>query len=663
MERSNIVGIALLIASIATGLTLAILLSSNTPFDDPSWLAMYLSKEQDLGSACYRMNPLDGACSSVIVYSWISARILGALSPYGSLVFLSLTIIAVFYVAKLLFRNPIIAGLSSLIYASTPSIILWMTPVNTGYHTLSGLLTALLLALLYYVRNPKSIPLLLLVGLLIQMLHPMGWLIIEALIIGLAAWYVLEGSRSTYRYAVASLGASSIPPLLTPWLNIPALLPLASSILLLIVDALTRRQSIEPGKRLVSAVLGIATAILVSIVAVVMTNTQGYTALFSKSYNPVIDHGVIAATGLVGLIALSRSRLLGENPWMKSTIISLTIVLIAAPLYDPTLTVVEALPLSILSALILQMVASQAWFFRVGKVENLLYRASALLILLGVLSGNIMLTVAETKTQPFIYTYDLQGYSGLGRAIRNESAWLKALDGLRQAIENASASRVLVVSYWGYTYWIQGALSSRGIEVYTLAHDLGGEKGKYMISSIMLGNEATAKQIIGNISSELNVDKAYVVVSYLASIRLVGGNPSNNTYLGVAIPIQTQQYYEQTYYGAAGDLSRLILYINTVKANYMDYINTYNARTGLEMPLAWSSRAYNSLLVKLTVDSLNRLGYTVYNQLYSYTPLSSSVNYFKPVVVTASPVMRVSGLYSEYEIIHVVAVYEYLGNR
>jgi len=661
MERNDIVGIALLIASIATGLTLAILLSSNTPFDNPSWLAMYLSKEQDLGSACYRMNPLDGTCSSVIVYSWISARMLGALSPYGSLVFLSLTIIAVFYVAKLLFRDPIIAGLSSLIYASTPSTILWMTPVNTDYHTLSGLLTALLLALLYYVRNPKSIPLLLLVGLLIQILHPMGWLIIEASIIGLAAWYVLEGPRSAYRYAVASLGASSIPPLLTPWLNIPALLPLASSILLLIVDALTRRQSIEPGKRLVSTVLGIAAAILVSIVAVVMTNTQGYTALFSKSYNPVIDYGVIAATGLIGLIALSRSRLLGENLWMKATIISLTIVLIAAPVYDPTLTVVEALPLSILSAPVLQMVGSQAWFFRMGRVENLLYRASALLILLGVLSGSIMLAVAEAKTQPFIYTYDLQGYSGLGEAIRNESAWLKALDGLRQAIENASASRVLVVSYWGYTYWIQGALSSRGIEVYTLAHDLGGEKGRYMISSIMLGNEATAKQIIGNISSELDVDKAYVVVSYLASISLVEGNPSNNTYLGVAIPIQTQQYYEETYYGAAGDLSRLILYINTVKADYMDYINTYNARTGLEMPLAWSSRAYNSLLVELTVDSLNRLGYTVYNQLYSYTPLSSSVNYFKPVVVTASPVMRVSGLYSEYEIIHVVAVYEYLG--
>jgi len=663
MERNDIVGIALLIASIATGLTLAILLSSNTPFDNPSWLEMYLSKEQDLGSACYRMNPLDGTCSSVIVYSWISAKMLGALSPYGSLVFLSLTIIAVFYVAKLLFRDPIIAGLSSLVYASTPSTILWMTPVNIGYHTLSGLLTALLLALLYYVRNPKSIPLLLLVGLLIQILHPMGWLIIEASIIGLATWYVLEGPRSTYRYAVASLGASSIPPLLTPWLNIPALLPLASSILLLIIDALTRRQSIEPGKRLVSTVLGIAAAILVSIVAAVMTNTQGYTAIFSKSYNPVIDYGVIAATGLVGLIALSRSRLLGENPWMKAAIISLTIVLIVAPVYDPTLTVVEALPLSILSALVLQMVGSQAWFFRLGRVENLLYRASALLMLLGVLSGSIMLAVAEARTQPFIYTYDLQGYSGLGEAIRNESAWLKALDGLRQAIENASASRVLVVSYWGYTYWIQGALSSRGIEVYTLAHDLGGEKGRYMVSSIMLGNEATAKQIIGNISSELDVDKAYVVVSYLASIRLVGGNPSNNTYLGVAIPIQTQQYYEETYYGAAGDLSRLILYINTVKANYMDYINTYNARTGLEMPLAWSSKAYNSLLVELTVDSLNRLGYTVYNQLYSYTPLSSNVNYFKPVVVTASPVMRVSGLYSEYEIIHVVAVYEYLGNR
>ncbi|MEM0237259.1 MAG: peptide transporter, partial [Desulfurococcus sp.] len=501
-----------------------------------------------------------------------------------------------------------------------------------------------------------------LTGLVLQLFNPMGWLIVEAALIGLSAEYIVAPLKRVDVKTVLSITLSTTPLLLLPWLrNTHSLIPLLTGLLILATSKLLEDRDPSTGTRLVLVATVVSASIALSAALIQLLGGGGYTSVFIKPYNPLIDYGVLCATGLLGLIVFARSRVLEGSPSVRITIISATIILLIASLYDPTLALAEALFSAVLSGLALYMVTGYVWSHGIKGFETILYRVTALIIVLGIVSSSVLLAVAQNKSQPYIYTYDLQGYSNIGTPIRNESAWLNALTALRQAISNTSVDNILVISYWGYTYWIQGFLaeSPPALRVYTLAHILGGDRGKYIVSSIMLSDEATASRIISNVTSTINAERTYIMVSYLASIRVMGGNKTSNAYLGLAVPVQSQNYYEYVYYVATGDLARLILYASITNTSYVNYVNIYNARSGYEIPLAWNNKGFNTLLAQLAIDSLKRLGYTVYNELYSYTPLSSNLNYFKPVAVIGVPVMNVTGLYSEYQIIHVVAVYEF----
>lgn len=631
------------------------------PFDNVSWLSRYLSKTAGLPYACSRINVLDDSCSYFLTYEWVASKLIGVLGATGVIAASALTVLLVFYTTLRVLGNPALAGVTSLIYASSPAVVFWSTPSNMGHQVLSGILATLILLALYVNEKAGGIRgalLLGLSGLLAQVLNPAGWLLVEGALIGLAAEFAVGVRGRLNRVAALLLALSSIPALVAPGLgNLFPIIPLSTSLLLLLVDTLMQGRPIPAGTRITLIAVALTASVALPAPFILTHSGGGYTAVFIKSYNPPLDYGVLAATGLIGLIVLSRSRLLSEMPGVKTAIISSTVLLLIAAMLDPTLVVAEAFLLALLTSLALYVVAEYSWGFRRGAA-SVLYRAAAIAIVLGVVSGGVLLSVAQTRTQPFIYTYDLQGYTGLGTPVRNESAWLNALSALKQAISNSTGSRILVLSYWGYTYWIQRFLADAPGEVYTLAHDLGGDRGRYLVSAIMLSSEETAARIVSNVSSEVGASRRFIVVSYLASVRLIGGRSSGAAYLGVAVPVQTQEYYENIYYAAAGDLSRLVLYAATINTSYLSYVNIYNARSGYELPLAWSKDGYNSLLAQLAVDSLQRLGYNVYNQLYSYSQLSSSVRLFKPVAVESAPVLKVSGLYSEYQIIHVVAVYE-----
>ncbi|MGC8953511.1 MAG: peptide transporter [Desulfurococcus sp.] len=665
MDRRTITGIMLLVTSILASTVLTYTMNTKVPFDNVSWLTEYLSRKPVLSDACTGINPLDNTCSYFITYTWLSARILGVLGPYGALSIQVLTLILLFYMVYRFFKEPAIAGLTTLIYGTAPVTVFWLTPSNAGPHVFTGILIALFLLTLYKAREVRSTPTVLLTGLtglVLQLFNPMGWLIVEAALIGLSAEYIVAPLKRVDVKTVSSITLSTTPLLLLPWLrNTYSLIPLFTGSLILATSKLLEDRNSSTGTRLVLVATAISASIALSAALIQLLGGGDYTSVFIKPYNPLIDYGVLCATGLLGLIVFARSRVLEEFPSVRITIISATIILLIASLYDPTLALAEVLFSAVLSGLALYMVTDYVWSHGIKGFETILYRVIALIIVLGIVSSSMLLAVAQNKSQPYIYTYDIQGYSNIGTPIRNESAWLNALTALKQAISNTSVDNILVISYWGYTYWIQGFLAESlpAPRVYTLAHILGGDRGKYIVSSIMLSNEVAASKIISNVTSMINAERTYIIISYLASIRVMMGNKTSNAYLGLAVPVQSQNYYEYIYYAAAGDLARLVLYASITNTSYVDYVNIYNARTGYEIPLAWNNKGSNTLLAQLAVDSLHRLGYTVYNELYSYTSLSSNLNYFKPVAVIGVPVMNITGLYSEYQIIHVVAVYEF----
>ncbi|MCY0868467.1 MAG: peptide transporter [Desulfurococcus sp.] len=664
MNRRVIIGVVMLVASIALNLWLTLRSSYEIPFDNTSWLTRFLLESRELSEACTALNALDNTCSSFIVYEWITARILWFLGSYGVAVISSLTIIALFILVNTLLENHVAAGLASLLYATAPAVVFWVSPLNTGYQVFTGLLVALILLAFYKATSRGSMTSIVFVGLLsllLQLLNPMGWLIVEVMLAGLAAGFVGGLRRSLGEHIAVSIAVSSIIPAALPLLrNYYSLTPVLTSLLLIIAWRILSEEKAARGLRLITVLLVFTASISLTLLLYSVSGYIGYTDIYSKHYNQYLDYGVLPAAGLMGFILLTAAGSLRIPLSSRVAVASGSVVLLVAPLYDPTLTTAGSVFLAVSSTLFLVYLAEHFWSLK--STLQALYRIAVITLILSILAGSTLHTLALKDSQPAVYSLDLQGVKNLlgstASIVRGESPWIKALSDLKSVLANTSESRILVLSYWGYTYWILGALAGGNLEVLSLSSSLGGDTGRYLLSSIMLSSEATAAKVINNITSRVNASEAYIVISYLASVKTTGPVGSRAVYLGVAYPVQTQGYYEYTFYIPAGDLARLILYSSAAGLNYTDYVNPANARIGYEVPLAWNTNGYNTLLVQLAVDSLRRLNYTVYNELYGTMPLESRLILFKPVVISESPVLSVNALFSSYQVIHVVAVYK-----
>lgn len=664
-KTAKIVGIALLLVSVITYLALQ-LGPGRAPagIDTSSYLFKYLAAEPSLEKACSSLEALD-ACSLATKMSWLGSKLFNALGDFGPLLAAFITLFLAALIGYKATGNAIVGGLAALLLATSPSFNYWYKLGNQGPY----IFTFLAAVDLYLFREALSdkkgralyAALIFAVTAAMNLLYPASWLIY--VISYLITAYLFVSNRLSNNWIAANLAllASLLPAALyfgPAYFHKGALLGTTSLITSIATSAIGSRALRRGGIKFVWAALAFGIAVLLSITASSLGPGQEYAAIYWKSYEPASDYGILAVLSLAGF-ALIAGRESGVDRAWALILVASTWSTVIGGYWDATLPLLASVPMSLLSSVTLAKLAELGQRIALKGKSAPLLKAVTLLLIVGAILANSAYGFATAGLRSPLYVYDLGPYVNIGEVNITGSPWFDALRALSADLSSSNCERALLISYWGYTYWIQQMASNGGCELLSLSHAAGGERGKRYISYIFTADELTATQIIDRLMSDLGASRAYIVVSYFASIRPLGANLSKNADVGIVYPAEGGGYTPQLYYLPAGDVYRLPLYAELAGVPYNKLFNLYVARVTAEIPLAWTSIGTETLIPQIVADSLSSLGFTPYNTLASFTNLTSNIRHLKLVNVSYAPVMRVSYIYGSYQVIYVVALYKY----
>ncbi|MEM0378101.1 MAG: hypothetical protein QXP68_04010 [Thermosphaera sp.] len=658
MNRRLLIGVAALIVSLVlyTYFSFAGSTTYSIPDDSLSWVSTFARKSSSIEKFC---ETFPGGCPWVLKSIYYAASISAVSSTFLTLTGAILLIIASFTIYTYVFENPVVSGFSTILLSTVPVVFYWFKASNYGFQTWMFLPVLTLLLTIIYVSTGRRAVLIavpLVYGLSL-ILYPGAWALSVIMGFSISIALISGRERKRYIYVLVSWITSYVIPLMFfgfEYLQSICTLGLIWLLTALALVLLLERRVGKPGSILFTTSSAIIYTAAMSIFLVRSGLAAGYQEVFSRRFNPVMDYGILGILSLMSLIVFLRSQILASRVFEKTLFPIGFLSGLVLPYFDPTLTVLAGFFVAPLVGIGLTAVALSSTNI-VNFKRKVFFTILSLTILAGSVGVNVLYSSSIMAAKPNLYMSDVDVYLGIGEKLLNESAWIEALDSLRDTVSSSNNS-VLIVSYWDYSWWILGYLGDVR-DVKMLSNPLSSLEYKRLTSWILLSDELTAVEILKNISSSLNFTTAYVVVTGAISISLTGGR-SNNAYLGAVVPGEQNYYGMPTvYYGAVGDLYRIPLYASLINMSYLEYINTGVGRTVYEVPLAWNSKGAETLISSLTIHGLSQVGFNVYNILYSQEKLSSATRYFELINASVKPVYKVSVSYLTYEVNYVVLIY------
>lgn len=631
--------------------------------DTSSYLFRYLATEQSLERACSSLEALD-TCSLATKISWLGSKLIGVMGDFGPLLPALITLLLVAFIGYKATNNAFVGGLAALLLATSPSFNYWYKLGNQGPYVFT-FLAAIGLYLLYEALRGRWGPLLYVMlfvtAAAMNLLYPASWLIYVLSYFVTA--YLFLSNKLERRWVIASstLLISMLPAIIffgPGYLNKEVLLGLISLLLSIITSIIGPRALRRSGAKFIWAALAFGIAVLLSAALSSYIPGQEYTIIYWKSYEPANDYGILVVLSLAGF-ALLTGRESGVDKAWALLLVTSTWLAVLGGYWDTTLSLLASMPMSVLASLTLAKLMELSRKIPLRGKSAVLLKAVAIVLLAGAVLANSAYGFATTGLRPPLYVYDLGPYMGIGEVNITGSPWYDAIKALKADLSRGACDKALLISYWGYTYWIKQLAANSGCQLVSLSDAAGGERGKRYVSYIFTTDELTATETINRLMGEIGARRAYVIVSYFASIRPLGANLSKNVDVGIVYPVESGGYMPQIYYLPAGDVYRLPLYAELAGVPYTKLFNLYVARASAEIPLAWSSAGMETLIPQLITNSLSSLGFTPYNTLASFTSLSSDIRYLRLVNVSYAPVMNVSHIYGSYQVIYVVALYVY----
>jgi len=574
----------------------------------------------------------------------------------------------VFIVSLYIFRNPVAAGLASLLFTTTPGFIYWFKYNNYGDYTAQFLwLISILLIGGGIKRNSKP---LMIIGSIIAGILWVAWSggwIVPLVYAGFLALLIYAG-KIEKTHIVPSVSMLIVLPLLnaitqTYFVTFYHVLSYIALIVMTIVAVIEYKMIKEAGPisrvswRLIGIVVGIALIVSVSIAVNQYVNLVNYPA-FIKPYELPIDLGVVGILSLLAFILLLRGRILSrlETSFSAYALFAGFIIGLLGGFVDHTMSVVTIASMAPLVAYSLYVVASFT-SRHTERIKNIGIRAAYIIGIIWILVGSVVAGALPSyemiNEPPRIYYGDLTR-NLVGNATVNESAILQALD----FIKNNSTGDTLIICYWGYSYWVVGYLHS----AYTIADPDGTLYGKRLISWFFMSDEYTAinlvKEIVGN-RSNINV---YVLVAEAISIeKTMGASSLRLAYIGRVIPgPRTTTGQQSLYYQTVGDIGRIPTYISGTGRSIAQYLNTYRVRSLFELPLAWNNVTEQSMAVQLILNAIKDLGYKPINGVLSEEPISNihPLKFFKFEKGFIVPLYNVTAGFRSFQVSYMVAVYK-----
>ena len=573
-------------------------------------------------------------------------------------------LIVVFLLTYMFSRNLLISGFAAQLLAVSPCFSYWFKYNVYGSYTIQPLLLVSLALLGFGVSNRNTRYLLLgsIVGLIVWFLLANGWIMFLLYALFLSAIMFKGVFEKTYLVPATIFIVFSLP--LNILLNIPyvtvyhgfsyiALLFIALIYSMILWFSRVLSKNALFSLEIIGTIGVYPLAYYVVALIDLYLGFPGILENYSRIYNPLLDYGVVGLLTLLALVMVIRSRILQDirARFLEFTLVTSFVVNVILAYNIHVLTVLGIASIIPFTAFALVTVARSLYELSSGRIR-VLYTVVALWIIIGSLVSSAIPSYAISSSSPTIYYGDLP--REFLRKIRvNESSLIKALDSIKSDV-----GKKLIISYWGYSYWITGYL---GPNTYTLADPSGSEKGWKIISWIFLSDEDTSysliKKLVGN-RSDLEV---YVVVSEIISIQQGEATETGKMAdigAAVIIPPATPEENPVESYRPFGDVYRVLQYIEYGGFN-MSYYLTTQIRYYHELPLSWTRNMINTLLVKLIVKGLNQLGYDAVNSIYAEFPIKlEKPRYFQLVNATLVPLYYVNEYGYKYKVYSFTAIYK-----
>ncbi len=646
------IGVVLLVSALALYIYAAIYYDTENILDDSvSWFHKHifdLMVKHGAINVDHHLRFIDGrdlSRSFVLIDQLLSGIGLSASTLLFGLIYMILVAVA----SYLFFKDPVSAGFSLILFATTPAFLYWFKHNIYGAYIVQALWLLPVITIWYGIKR-NSYPLAVLGGLLITVLWflwPGSWFLILLFSIYLGA-LIYTGRVEALDLAVAFTVAVTTLPLniILGWYPIVAyhvltyILLLSYSIIGLVeYYSMKRVGRVERNAwRIIGVLAGIGIALGAMGLVSPLAGSLGYYEDYYKSYNPFLDYGVLSILVIFAVMLILRSGLVRDirGRFLSFIIVLASIMGVIVGYLDPTISVVAASGLAVLASYGLIRILVFTYRNSVG-LTRLIYVVIVLWIITGSIAANMVPGLSYASHTPSIYYADLP--TQLANRTLTYSPFIQALSAIS---ENTSGSRALVISYWGFSYWIVGYL---GRDSYTLADTVGSPHGWKIISWIFTSDEDTAlgfiKQILGNYTG-VNV---YILVTGVFSVEettgIIGGA---NAHLGypIVLPPNTPGGQPQVFYRPIGDFERIPLYIVTAGKNPNNYIDFPKTQYSFQAGLAWKPQLSNSVIAELLVYAVKKLNYTVINDVVSPVPMTvKTPKYFQLVNVTSIPIRMV----------------------
>lgn len=667
-----IIGIVLLFISIISYIWMSYYLNAHRdiPDDMVSWFHLhviqYLREGRNALSDTY-LRFIDGRnlmLSPILLDLFVVKT---NISPWTATIVSSLIyIVLVFIVSYLISKNMYVAGFSAVLFSFTPAFIYWFKYNMFGAYISQSLWLIVPILLWLGLRGGNlylSVIGSILFGVL-WLMWPGAWIILVIYSVYLSA-LIYKGTifRESLITGLLLLVLSIPLNILTGFLYLTvyhlfSLVLLSSNLVIGFIEYRIMHAAGEYSRfawRIMGSFMGYAIGFISAFLLLDFISGYGVYEDYYHLYNPLYDYGVIGILSIIAIIVVVRSHILADlkNKFLEFVLISGFIIGIIAAYFDPTLTVFAASSITPFIALGLISIASFLSSSSKG-LYRVLYTIIAAWILFGSILGNAIPSYAVITMPPSVYYGDFT-YEILHNKSVSESPLLKALD----YVINNTDGEAIVISYWGFSYWIVGYV---GENARTLADYKGSLRGQRTISWIMMSDEGTAYQLIKMLVGNNSGIDVYVMISEVVSVEEAGAAPiARYVHIGrpIVIPLQTPGQ-TQVLYQPVGDIARIPLYLSYINASIPSYLDYTKARYYFEVPLAWKDKAKESLVVKLVVDALRREELSVVNDVLSPIPVEgiSTPRFFKHVTTIMLPLYLVDTGTVKLRVTYMVALYK-----
>lgn len=666
------IGIVLLLAGIVVYLGLIFLFSTQSLYDDNvSWLHKhvleYISENKPL-SIDTNLRYIDGRdlSRSPILGDMMFATM--GLQPNNIVPVLgTLYIVLVFAASYVFFRDPLSAGLASLLFGLSPSLGYWFKLNMYGAYVFSSMWLLGFLLLAYGLKKKQIALSVLGVAVMAALwnLWPGSWILLILYSVYLA-YQIYRGRVEAHDLVIALLLLLATLPvnLVVGFYGVVSYHVFSYIILLIytIMGAVEHRLMGRLGLieknawRIIGVFSGLALTLGIMGVLAPCISGLGYYEDYLKTYNPIDDYGVLSVLSVFSIALVLRSRLLRDprECFTGFIVTSTAITGILASYLDPSLVVVAASALSILAAYGVMRILVFTYSSSSGRTR-IIYTILAVWILVGAAAANAVPSADYISRKPSIYYGDLPIEAVNGTI--DSSPFLTVLD----AVKENTTGKTLVVAYWGLSYWIVGYL---GEDTYTLADPVGSIDGWRIISLIYTSDEPTAigfiKQVIGD---REDVD-VYVIVTGVYSVEETGGlRISPNAHLGypILLPPAAPGERPQVVYRPIGDMERIPLYLVTAQYKASDYLDIMKTQFSFQLPLAWTDKMVDTVIAKLVTYAIKQANYTVINDVRSPVPMDvKKPEYFQLVKMSSVKIRELDTGTSKYDVMYFVAAYRVL---